>query len=315
LSSGVTAISARENSTCAVVGAAAQCWGSNTWGQLGEGTVSARNVPTAVATLTTGVVAIANGYEHSCAVMSTAQVRCWGAQADGAVGNAVPVYRDVPRPVTGLSSGVTALSAGKEHTCAVVSGAAQCWGSNAYGQLGNNSTIPGSAAVQVQGLTTGVTAIAAGEAHSCAVLSGGAQCWGRNDFGQLGNSSNTNSLVPVAVTGLTSGVVDISVGSNFSCALLSGGGVRCWGKNDLGQLGDSSNTDSTSKVIPNGLLSGVAQLATGNDHSCVVLTAGGMKCWGLNATGQLGDGSAVDRNAPVTAFSGLSGITAVQCVV
>ena len=117
LSSGVTAISARENSTCAVVGGAAQCWGSNTWGQLGDGTVSARNVPTAVSALASGVVGIANGYEHSCVVMSTAQVRCWGTQVDGAVGNAVPVHRDVPRPVTGLASGVTALSAGKEHTC------------------------------------------------------------------------------------------------------------------------------------------------------------------------------------------------------
>ncbi|MTH93580.1 MAG: RCC1 repeat-containing protein, partial [Actinobacteria bacterium] len=242
--SGVTAISARENSTCAVVSGAAQCWGANTWGQVGDGSTSARNVPTSVTSLTSGVTNIANGYEHACAVTSAAQVQCWGSQSDGAVGNAVPMFRDVPRAATGIASGATALSAGKEHTCAVVSGAAQCWGNNAFGQLGNNSTIPRSSAVQVQGLTSGVTAIAAGEAHSCAVVSGGAQCWGRNNFGQLGNSLNINSSVPVEVTGLGSGVVDISVGSNFSCALLSGGGVRCWGYGGAGQLGDGNGTSS-----------------------------------------------------------------------
>ena len=139
--------------------------------------------------------------------------------------------------VTGLTSGVTAVAAGLDHSCAVVSGGVQCWGNNGFGRLGNGSTTSSTTPVQAIAAGSGVTAVAAGTYHSCAVVSGGVQCWGNNGNGRLGNGSTTQSTTPVQVTGLTSGVTAVAAGDSHSCAVVSGG-VQCWGNNGFGQLAD-----------------------------------------------------------------------------
>ncbi len=204
----------------------------------------------------------------------------------------------------------SSVAAGGYHTCAVVNGSAQCWGDNADGDLGNNSTSRSSIPVLVSGLTTGVTAVSAGGDESCAIVSGDVYCWGSNSNGQLGidPTSQSSSSVPVQVSGLA-GVNALSVGQAHVCALVSGS-VRCWGVNELGQLGNGATTDSPVPVQVEGLTSGVTAVSGVTDHTCAVVN-GGVQCWGWNQYGQLGNGSTTNSSVPVQVSGLTSGVTAV----
>ena len=215
-------------------------------------------------------------------------VQCWGANGAGQLGNNSNTLSLVPVQPVGLGSGVTAISAGGGHSCAVVNGGVQCWGYNFTGSLGNNSTTQSLVPVQVVGLTSGVTAVSVGEKHSCAVVDGGAQCWGGNDFRQLGNNSTTQSLMPVQTIPAGSNVTVIAACSIYSCAVVDGG-VQCWGANFDGQLGNNSTTQKLMPVQTIAAGSGVTLVSVGGYHSCAAASGGGV-CWGRNNYGQLADG-------------------------
>ncbi|MFM1751820.1 MAG: hypothetical protein RL119_782 [Actinomycetota bacterium] len=243
---------------------------------------------------------IAAGEEHTCAIVNGG-AKCWGSNSHGRLGNGTTTNSLVPVDVSGLGlgSGVTAIAAGVDHTCAIVSGAAKCWGRNYAGQLGNGTTATSSLPVQVLGLDSGVTAIAAGYGHTCAIVSGVAKCWGSNSSGQLGNDSTTASRVPVDVLNLGSGVTAIAAGAGYTCAIVSSGAAKCWGSNGDGELGNGDNTTSRVPVQVLGLSSGVTAIAAGFYHTCAIVS-GAAKCWGYNADGQLGDDTTLDRLEPVS---------------
>jgi alpha-tubulin suppressor-like RCC1 family protein len=195
----------------------------------------------------------------------------------------------------------TPLALGQFHNCAIRSdGRVACWGYNNFGQLGNGSTTDSTSPVNVVGLSRYSIAVAAGQLHSCAVSSsGGVSCWGRNVLGELGNGGAASSG-PAQVVGLTSGVKTVVSGLQHTCALTTSGGVKCWGKNSDGQLGNGSV--SSSSAVPTdvvGLASGVSEIAAGNDHTCALLSSGGVVCWGYNATRQLGNGATTSSAVPV----------------
>ncbi|MDQ3889199.1 MAG: RCC1 repeat-containing protein, partial [Actinomycetota bacterium] len=212
-----------------------------------------------------------------------------------------------------VPASATAIAAGHYHTCALTgAGGVKCWGSNYAGQLGDGSNEDSSVPVAVSGLASGVAAIAAGGFHTCALTdAGGVKCWGWNGIGVLGDASTRDSTVPVAVSGLASGVVAIAAGRFHTCALTGAGAVKCWGSNGYGELGDGSNGDSTVPVAVSGLASGVVAIAAGDAHTCALTEAGGVKCWGPNDYGQLGNGSNTDSTVPVAVSGVASGVVAI----
>jgi len=255
LPSGVTGIAAGDGHTCALMSwGGVKCWGDNYFGQLGDGTSQERHIPGNVSGLWSGAVAISAGGHHTCALMATGGVKCWGYNGQGQLGTGgTKSSRATPVPVKGLSSGVTAVSAGGYHTCALMeSGGVTCWGRNDHGQLGDGTTRQSTTPVAVQGLSSGVMAVSAGYEHTCALLAtGGVKCWGRNYYGQLGIGNLEEKHTPVGVLHLSSGVAAVSAGWFHTCALMVTGRAWCWGLNDSGQLGIGNKWSSfdPEKVI------------------------------------------------------------------
>jgi alpha-tubulin suppressor-like RCC1 family protein len=303
LASGVSAIAAGELHTCALTAVGGvKCWGTNTFGQLGDGTTTDRTTPVDVSGLASGVSAIATGDYHTCALTTVGGVKCWGYNEYGQLGDGTTTDRHTPVNVRRLAIGVSAIAAGGYHTCALTAvGGVKCWGWNSFGQLGDGTTTDRHTPVNVSGLAIGVSAIAAGDFHTCALIAGGGiKCWGYNVDGQLGDGTTTNRHTPVNVSGLASGVSAITAGGWHTCALTAeAGGVKCWGRNLYGQLGDGTTTDRTTPVDVSGLASGVSAITAGELHTCALTAVGGVKCWGWNSFGQLGDGTTTDRHTPV----------------
>ncbi len=307
-SSGWQEIAVGETHSCGIKNGAAYCWGLNSHGQLGDGTVFERHTPVAVSGLSSGVQAVAVGSQHTCAIKNGA-VYCWGSNLEGEIGDNTLIEKHVPTVLASLTGAVVSLSASSYHTCAVVDGAAKCWGKNTSGELGDNTLIFKEVPTQVSGLGSGVQTVVAGVGHSCATVNGILKCWGDNTSGQLGDGGQLQSKTAVDVSGVNSGVLAAGAGASHSCALV-GGGIKCWGLNTSGQIGDATNAlklTATSSVF---VSTGAVQVVSGSQHTCA-LVRGGVKCWGDNALGQLGDGTWISNALP-QAVTGLgSGVQAL----
>jgi alpha-tubulin suppressor-like RCC1 family protein len=273
---------------------------------------------------------ISVGADHACAVVDGG-VKCWGSNEYGQLGygggaSAIAVEAIAP------DSGVTQVSAGGFHTCALFAyGDIQCWGKNAEGQLGNGNWNDSYQATDVvidfqDGLVdlVGATQISAGRYHTCAVVAeGGIKCWGDNSRGQLGVDSDSSYqaidvVVEVEVDGdptyppLT-GANQIATGEYHTCAVVAEGGIKCWGDNKYGQLG-SSPGEQPNGVDPNwgfsyapfdvlysrAPLTGVVQVSAGFGHTCAIVAAGKVMCWGLNTDGQRGEGAFSESSVAAT---------------
>jgi len=303
LSSGISSMAApsyedyvtRRSHSCAVTNSGGlKCWGSNSYGELGDGTTTDRYTPINVSGLTSGVMLASLGWQHTCAVTSTGGVKCWGRNSSGELGISSSTFNStIPVDVTGLSSGVSVVSLGNAFGCVrTTSGAVKCWGGNSNGQLGDGTTTSRYTPANVYGLTGGIQTIFSGTYHACALTnSGGVKCWGENYRGQLGDGTNTDRWTPIEVYGLSSGIVMVTAGSYHTCALTNSGGLKCWGYNHYGQLGDGTTTDRWTPGDVPGLTSGVIAISAGGDHTCALTNTGILKCWGSYDQGQLGDGS------------------------
>ena len=232
---------------------------------------------------------------YTCALTTTGQAYCWGANNQGQLGNNSTTVSRIPVAVQ-MPAGVSfqSIAAGYAHTCALTTtGQAYCWG---YGdRLGNNSTTNSLTPVAVQ-MPAGVSfqSIAAGSLHTCALTTTGqAYCWGYGGSGQLGNNSTAVSRIPVAVQ-MPAGVSFqfIAAGYYHTCALTNEGKAYCWGQGGSGRLGNNSTTDSRIPVavqIPAGV--SFQSIAAGSIHTCALTTEGKAYCWGLKLGGDSITGS------------------------
>lgn len=335
----------------------AKCWGDNTFGQLGDGTVANRTRPVDVQGLS-GAVSLSLGAYHSCVLLDDAGVTCWGRNSFGELGDGTLADRNVPTPVQGLPA-AQSVSAGAWHTCAVTTqGKITCWGDNGHHQLGDSGgrSVPLGASVskvptEINDPTERFTSVASGGLNSCALTtSNSLTCWGDDSRALVTPYCNGASVPydcwatgsdltsgPHAHASLTSDVLAVSVGASTACVLVSSGAAKCWGLLPAGYAGDSNSPitmtglttaagptvsavgaglagggcalnsggqvfcwdNSHVPTMPYGLDGGVIGLATANNHSCAAMADAGVKCWGLNDVGQLGDGTTQPRTVPV----------------
>lgn len=338
----VAQISAGSDHSCVVTATSTvKCWGNNTFGQLGNNSFTSSAVPVDVMTSAadstplSGVVQVSAGYGHTCAVMSSGGVKCWGWNGSnpvyGQLGDNTTTSSYTPVDVVTSAadstplSGALQVSAGFRHTCALMNtGGVKCWGGNGAGQLGNNSTTSVLAPVDVVTSSadstplSGVAQVSIGDSHSCAVLeSGDLKCWGNNNNSKIGIGGVTNQLAPVSPhtsssnsNGL-SGVIQVVSGGEHTCALMRVGTVKCWGKDTDGQIGIGTNVGGTTPVpvekpvdvhqAANNTapLEGVVQLSAGSEHTCALLDSGALTCWGKNDSfGRLGSGGTHTMSSP-----------------
>jgi alpha-tubulin suppressor-like RCC1 family protein len=285
-------VSAGRHVTCAITpGGQLHCWGRNRQGEVGTGDTLQRTSPFAVSVGTgRSVLSVAVASFHTCAILDDGSVRCWGGNLTE-LGYGDTVDRITPTSeALNLGSGrsAVALAAGYSHTCAVLDdGSVKCWGANGSGQLGYGDTtdrsgVPATAIDLGPGRSA--VELSLGSLHSCARLDDGSvKCWGANGNGQLGYGDTTGRLAPPATPvsmpgGLTAKQLD--AGDRHLCAILSDDSIACWGVNNLGQLGDRTNTERSTPVLVTGFSGTPKRLALGYAHSCALRSDGTVSCWG-----------------------------------
>ncbi|MFZ0041926.1 MAG: hypothetical protein WAK93_11510 [Solirubrobacteraceae bacterium] len=285
--------------SCVVLGGGkVECWGDNTNGELGDGTIGEALTEVPVHGLTNAAQVAAGNY-HSCAVLVSGGVQCWGDNSYGELGDGTTQGPDkcdgdpcsrTPIAVSGITT-ATQVAASYFQSCALLAaGSIDCWGDNAGGQLGDGTTVTRSTPVAVGGITS-ARQVAEGALHSCALLAAESiDCWGNNAYGQLGNGTTTNSGTPLGVQGITT-AKQVAAGADHTCALLLAGSVDCWGNNYYGQLGNGTTSNSSTPVTVRGI-SSAAQIAAGYYDTCALLASGSVECWGYNFDGELGDRTA-----------------------
>jgi len=275
------------------------CWGLNSTGQLGDGSLFNRNDPVRSGNHL-GYTQLALGSKHACARKSNGAIDCWGHNAWGNLGQGYSSYKNVPTRVGDLSDwNYNSFSTiGENQACSIRSVSSDetlwCAGSNNYGQLGDGAT------VNKQHLIQGDTAtnwwmVEAGTFHTCGRKTDNSiWCWGQNNIGQLGDGTTADRISPVQI-GAGPSWDYISAGFFHTCAKRSTGDLYCWGWNSSGQLGDGTTANRKSPTLVGGSFIGVS---TGNRHTCATKSANQLWCWGYNYYGQLGDGTTANRKSP-----------------
>ena len=222
-------------------------------------------------------------------------MRCWGANDFGQLGDGTTVDRLTP-PTADVLTGVKAIAAGGSITCALTTaGGVRCWGANTFGQLGDGTTVD-RASPPPSDAIAGVASLSVASGHTCVVTTaGGIRCWGHNGEGELGDGTwGLDSITPPAADVLSAARA-VGAGPTFTCALTAAGGVRCWGYNSDGQIGDDT-PNAVDRLTPadTDILGGVQAISVGSAHACALMGTGAVRCWGANTYGQLGDGLAPD---------------------
>ena len=296
------AVSAPAASQAAVSASGLYSVGSNTYGELGDGSTTAYTSPVTTAVLLSGlpspVIQVAAGFQTSAALLANGTVWTWGDNTYGGLGYGYASgIVDTPHQVPGLPRiAQIALNVAGDSYAVAADGSVWAWGDNTDGALGNGTTTPSYSPVQVPGLT-GVWRVSAGQDYVLALREDGTVwAWGGNGEGSLGDGTTANHLLPEQVPGLTA-IAQVEAGNLTSFAVTDGGTLLSWGDNSLGALGTGTSARYTVSPAPVPGLDGVNQVASDGVHT-LVLADFAVYSWGFNGCGDLGDGTTTDRSTP-----------------
>jgi alpha-tubulin suppressor-like RCC1 family protein len=291
-----------------------RCWGRNHYGQVNRDATTVPQLTTpgpvtndglAAGPALTGVAQIALGAYYSCARLTTGGVRCWGVNTSCELGRGgATAMHFTPQVVAGVTDAVE-IHSGVSHTMVrTSSGAVFGWGYSNQGQIG-------AAAVNyctALNMSISALAVRGGYTASCVrVADGTVSCRGDNNERQLGRNSTVGQAATWGTVVGVAGVTELFTGFWTYCAHESDGELKCWGRNDYGQIGDgATSVMARDPAVLNTLVPpGVRGMALGAYHSCAMLAVGRVSCWGQNSFGQLGNGSTTDSFTALTIVSGL----------
>lgn len=287
------------------------CWGSDAFGQLGDGNDDGADepLPVQVAGAATNWAEVDAGEDHTCARKSTNRILCWGSDTEGQLGdgNDDEASEEAPVKVAGAATKWRELGVGDDTTCArKTSKRLSCWGYGGDGQIGDGSADNAFVPTQVAGGGEWKQVSGGGD-HMCAIKTNERlYCWGWDGNGQLGNDGAFNEKHrPTQVAGRDTDWKQVGGGDSHTCAVKTTGRLRCWGRDANGELGDGNDdqADETTPVRVSG--NGWRQVSEGgDDHSCARKANGRLYCWGSDAFGQLGDGQAVTNQFAPAQVSG-----------
>lgn len=289
----IVEVSTGSGFACAVNSAAnLYCWGKNTFGQLGNDTTTASSRPETVTALLGNVKSVSAGITFACAATLTGAAYCWGDGSLGQLGNNANNDSKIPVAVTGLSSGVSSVSSGLSHSCAIQNGGLKCWGEGSNGELGDGLALASNSPVSISGLSSGVKKVSSGYAFTCAMQSTNSYCWGLNVFGAMGDGTTIQRNSPSVLSDSISALSDLNAGGFSACGVTDAQALLCWGYDANYQIGDNSesNTAQTVAVSVRGLNRDVMSVEGSRYNSCAITKYGRMFCWGDNTWGQLGHG-------------------------
>lgn len=284
-------LTASESDTFVIKNKRLYGWGSNAFGQLGDGTHTSAIAPEAISL--DGIATIESGDSHTVAVKQDETLWAWGQNFSGQLGDGTTTPSPIPVQVKELN-GVVSAAAGSNHTLALLNnGSVWSFGDNTYGQLGHDKTATANQIIQL----SNIVAIASGANFNLALENTGKiWAWGDNTSGQLGDGTLAGKQQPVQISDLT-GVIAITAGKNFALAVKNDGTVWAWGYNAFGQLGNGTAVNQT-KPVQVTALPAMKSVYAGSYHSLAIANDGSVWAWGQNLFGQLGDGTKINQNKP-----------------
>jgi alpha-tubulin suppressor-like RCC1 family protein len=267
-----TAVSVETTSGCGVSkDKLLYCWGDDSFGQIGNGGKGGGALPSLATVAQVRFDSVTVGGGHACAISTSKQVYCWGADSAGQLGDLRRIHSTTPIPISSILP-FSSITAGRSHTCGISGGQAYCWGDNALGQLGRGTSGDSSDVPRPVAGGATFTAISAGGDRTCGLTSAGAAlCWG--DFVES----------PEAVGG--GSFSRISVAKDHTCAITAAGAAFCWGNDEDGESG--GNGGSTPGPVSGGIV--FRSITAGDRHSCGLGADGEAYCWGSNRYGALGN--------------------------
>ena len=268
-----------------------RCWGAGSKGQLGDLPVKGDNPSMTQVQGMGAVLSIALGLQHSCAVLVSGQVACWGDDEFGQLGDGVAGGKYSGKAkIAGGVSGARSIAVGTGHTCAAThSGSVYCWGDNQWYQLGDGTKV-GTSTAKVVKLPEPIVRLDSANYSTCGLSkSGGVFCWGYNGQAQLGTGSAAVTPLLVKVQGIPP-MRDIAVSGTVACGIGAKGGLYCWGSNFNGVL-DLSSKKGVLPPTKMGVASPVIQASVVGSYGCALRPDGKAVCWGNSSgSGVLGEG-------------------------